>query len=55
MPQVPYDLGPFETQAEAQETCDQINRWGGVAAVVQRPDGFFVRVTQEPGDAAGDG
>jgi hypothetical protein len=53
MPQeVPYDLGPFETRAEAQETCDQITQWGGICAVVERPNGFFVRVTKEPGAAS---
>lgn len=53
MPQeVPYDLGPFNTREEAQQTCDEINEWGGVGAVVERPNGIFVRVTREPGGGA---
>jgi hypothetical protein len=51
MPQVPYDLGPFDTREEAQETCDQIALMGGICAVAQRPDGFVVRITKEPSDA----
>lgn len=48
--EVPYDLGPFETRAEAQETCDQIAQMGGICEVAQRDDGWVVRVTREPSD-----
>lgn len=54
MPQVPYDI-PFETRAEAQETCDQISLMGGICAVAEVPGGFVVRVTKEPGGGAGGG
>lgn len=50
--EVPYDLGPFETREGAQETFDQIALMGGICAVVERPEGFFVRVTKEPSDDA---
>ena len=49
----PYDLGPYDTSADAQTKCDEMTALGATCQVVSHGGKFWCRVTAEPGEEEG--